>query len=249
MGRVLGWVVRWRLWLLVGALVASAAFEVGRRVLGHDFGWVVSLVLQVLLPFGLLLVASLTVRDHHPAVLVARAEVPALEVPPNPGMVLLAVAYTLGVHATGALAWDLLMDGDIWWPVGLVTVWLALLALVWRAALGRFGVRLYSEGIVSRELLGSVFIPWEALGGPRPAFAYTPEQVTLTVAEPGRIRKRGLRLGDPAMLPAAGVSAELLARAIHEYANRPELRSAIGTAEELARFQGIPQIAELTARH
>jgi hypothetical protein len=47
-------------------------------------------------------------------------------------------------------------------------------------------------------------------------------------------------------LPTGSVKAELLARAIHEYANRPELRTAIGSETELARFLGIPQIIALT---
>lgn len=237
MDGVLGWVVRWRVAVLVAALVSS--FVVG--VAGLDGHWLVSLVWRILLPFGLLLYSSMIARTHHPAVLVARPPVPALEVPPNPWMVLGAAGYTL---LSARLIGEAFLDDGF--SVG-IAVFAGLCTIAfWTAALGRFGVRLYPEGIASREVFGSVFVPWEALGGPRPAFAYHVQQVTLTVADPARIRRRGLRFGDPAKLSAAGVSAELLARAIHEYANRPELRPAIGTEEELARFQRIPQIAELT---
>ncbi|HWS39118.1 MAG TPA: hypothetical protein VN408_41045 [Actinoplanes sp.] len=249
MDGVLGWVVRWRVPLLVGTLLIFGGFEVGRQIAGYHPGWPVTLVLNLVLPGSLILWSASIARGYHPAVLVARPVVPALEVPPNPVMVLAAVGYTMfGTRLLGGLARDLMVGDGAWgFSVGIVVFWGLFLSAFWASALGRFGVRLYPEGIVSREVLGSVFVPWEALGGPRPAFAYDAQQVTLTVADPARVRKRGLRFGEPARVPAAGVSAELLARTIHEYSNRPELRAAIGTEEELARFRGIPQIAELTA--
>lgn len=251
MERVLGWVVRWRVPLLTGTLLVFGGFEVWRQIAGYHPGWPVTLVLNVVLPGFLILWSASVARGYHPAVLVARPAVPALEVAPNPVMVLAAAGYTMfGTRLLGGLARDLTEGDDaaLMFSAGIVVFWGLCLSAFWLSALGRFGVRLYPEGIVNREVFGSVFVPWEALGGPRPAFAHDAQQVTLTVADPRRIRirRRGLRFGDPARLPAAGVSAELLARAIHEYANRPELRAAIGTEAELARFQDIPQIAELS---
>lgn len=249
MDGMLGWVVRWRLPLLAGTLLVFGGFEVCRQIVGYHPGWTVSLVLHVLLPAALLGWSATVARKHHPAVLVARPAVPALEATPNPWMVIAAIGYTMfGTRLFGSLTRDLMAGEDMLFSAGTMVFWALCTAAFWSSALGRFGVRLRPEGIASREVFGSVFVPWEALGGPRPAFAYDAQQVTLTVTEPGRIRKRGLRFGDPARLPAAGVNAELLARAIHEYTHRPDLRAAIGTESELARFQSIPQIAELAVQ-
>ncbi|GAA1621792.1 hypothetical protein [Actinoplanes couchii] len=249
MNGVLAWVVRWRLAVLGGSLAGAVAYEVGQRLTDYDPGLLAGLVMQVVLPFGLVFAAAVSGRQHHPAVLVARPAVPALDVPVNPWMVLGAAGYTiLGARTLGNLTRDLLDDGGVWLWAGFAGFWLLLLAGFWAAALGRFGVRLTPEGIVDRQVLGSLFIPWGALSGPVPAFAFDAHQVTLVVEDTGRIGRRGVRAGDPAVLPATGVNAELLARAIHEYVNRPELRPAIGTEAELARFRSIPQITELTAQ-
>jgi hypothetical protein len=113
---------------------------------------------------------------------------------------------------------------------------------------GRFGVRLSPEGIVGRQIPGSLFVPWEALATPCSAYAHDAHQVTLYLARPELVRRRGLRFGGPALLPAAGVDAELLARAIQEYSNRADTRSAIGSEPELDRLQAIPQITDLAGQ-
>ncbi len=244
---VLGWVVRWRVAILAVTLVVSAGFEIWRQSSVVDLPWFVDLVVRLVLPFGLILWMISINRSHHPAVLLTRPTVPALEVPPNPGMIIGAAGYTvLGARTIGMAIRDLNAGTDLVFSVIYLAFFLLALVMFWASALGRAGIRLYPEGIVNRQLLGSVFIPWDSLGGPVPAFAYRPDRVTLKLDGP--VRKQGFALGDPTVLSALGVSAELLARAIHEYANRPDLRPHIGTEEETERFHAIPQIAELTTR-
>jgi hypothetical protein len=145
----------------------------------------------------------------------------------------------------GSLIRDLAAGEDLWFGIVFGAVWIGVLAPHWAAALGRFGVRLRPDGIVDRQVFGSLFVPWTALATPYPAVNYDPRQVTLFLAHPERTRRRGFRHGGRELLPAAGVNAELLARAIHEYTNRPELRAAIGSEAELTRFLAIPQLVTL----
>ncbi|GGN62072.1 hypothetical protein GCM10010112_19880 [Actinoplanes lobatus] len=118
-----------------------------------------------------------------------------------------------------------------------------LLSVAWIAALRGIGVRLRPDGIEDRQAFGSIFVPWEALGAP-PAILDTwwgsilrgERQVNLVLTDPALVRKRGLRYGPLNSLTTIGVDPGFLAGVIGEYADRPDLRSAIGVPEELARF-------------
>jgi hypothetical protein len=193
---------------------------------------------------------AVSARSYHPAKLAARPAVPAFDVPANPGVILGATGYTfLGVTALGILTSDIeAATTDVWFSASIAALWAGLLAAFWSSALGRSGVRLTPDGIVDRQVFGSLFVPWDALATPLSAYPHDAQQVTLYLAHPELIRRRGLRLGSPTMLPAAGVDAELLARVIHEYSNRPDIRSAMGSEAELHRLRTIPQIADLADR-
>lgn len=137
---------------------------------------------------------------------------------------------------------------DPWFSVSFAVPFAGMLAAFWWSALGRFGVRLSPDGIVDRQVFGSLFVPWDALATPCSAYPHDAHQVTLYLAHPELGRRRGRWIGGPASLPAAGVDAELLARAIHEYSNRADLRSSIGSEAELDRIKAIPQINDLEYR-
>ncbi|MEU8662836.1 hypothetical protein, partial [Actinoplanes philippinensis] len=182
--------------------------------------------------------------------LLARPEVPAFDVPANPGAVLAAMGFTFFAFSLlGGLVRDISAHEGAWWISALLAVLLTgQLAAFWSWALGRFGARLTPAGIESRELFGFWFIPWDALATPLSAYPRDAQQVILHLAHPDLIRGRGIRHSSPARLPAAGVDAELLARVIHEYANRADLRPAIGSTAELERFLVIHQIDDLASR-
>jgi hypothetical protein len=84
---------------------------------------------------------------------------------------------------------------------------------------------------------GRLFVPWEALATPDPAYRCDAHRVTLRFGRPDLVRKRGFRSIGRTVLPAAGVDADLLTHAINEYANHPEARSAIGSAAALTQLQ------------
>jgi hypothetical protein len=243
---ILGWVARRRVVVLTAAVVIAVVLRVLLQTTENDHAWRLILAVGFLLPMALVLWSAVCARSFHPARLVARPEVPAFDVPANPAVVLGVAGLTIFVAAqlTG-LVWDIAEDPELWFAAGPAVLHVGLLAVFWRSALGRFGVRLSPDGIVDRQVFGSLFVPWDALDTPYSAYAHDARQVTLYLAHPKLVRRRGLRPGGATSLPAAGVNAELLARAIHEYSNRADLRSAIGSEAELDRFQAIPQIIDL----
>ena len=247
---LLGWVARRRVGVLILSLVTTVVLQVLVQILENDHAWEISLSVNILLPFALLLASAVSTRCYHPAKLAARPAVPAFDVPVSPGVVLGAAGYTLlGVTALGMLTSDIeAATTDVWFSASIAALWAGLLAAFWSCALGPFGVRLTPDGIVERQVFGSLFVPWDALATPLSAYPHDAQEVALYLAQPELVRRRGLRLGSPALLPAAGVDAELLARAIHEYSNRADLRSAMGSEAELDRLRTIPQIANLANR-
>jgi hypothetical protein len=242
----LEWAARRRVAVLIAVVPATVVLQVLLQRLEDKYAWRVVLALSTLLPLVLLLGSAFAARKFHPARLVARPGVPAFDIPANPGAVLGAAGYTfLGAQVVGMLLNGVVTDEDLWIGAGPVLIWAGLLVAFWISAFGRFGVRLLPHGVLDRQVLGSLFVPWEALAVPYPAYPYDAQRITLFLANPELVHRRGLRVGGPASLPAVGVDAELLARAIHEYANRPDLRPAIGSEAELARFRAIPQIVGL----
>jgi hypothetical protein len=231
----LGWVVRRRVAVLVAAALTAVALQVLLQATGNLGDLRLSLLagLPVLV---LVLGTALAAHRFHPARLVARPEVSALDVPVSPGKVFGAAAYTLAVSpALGMMVRDIAAAENLWYFSAAVGLLLAgMLARFWRAALGQFGVRLSPDGIVGRQVSRSLFVPWEALAAPRAASPRGTQQVTLHLARPELVRQRGLRHASRTMLPAVGVDAELLASTINEYANRADLRPVIGSAPTLS---------------
>ncbi|MBW6433551.1 hypothetical protein KZ829_07310 [Actinoplanes hulinensis] len=237
--------VRWRAAVLLAALLAAVAGDVALARIGPGLGWILGFGGLGLVP---LLAAIAVLRSHHPAILVARPGVPAFDVPVSPGMVLVAVGWTLlgGRNLSGMVRDLIAYPGEVWFMAVFALLWAAMLGAVWVMVLRGAGVRLRPDGIEEHQLFGSILVPWSAFETPRAALPRGEQQVTLFLADPGAVRRRGLRSRKAATLPAIGIDAEFLARAVHEYANRPDLRPAIGSPEELARFLAIPQIARLS---
>lgn len=246
--QILGWVARLRVALLTMALLTAVALQVLLRNTGSDFG--LRLAAGIVPPVAFILCSAVAARFFHPAKLVARPEVPAFDVPANPTVVLASIGYTFfAVLMVSGLVRDIAADEELWWLAAILAILVAgQLAAFWSSALGRFGARLSPDGIEFRELFGSRFTPWDALATPLAAYPHDAQQVTLHLAHPELVRRRGLRHTSPTSLPAAGVNAEFLARAVHEYANRADLRPAIGSTAELDRFLAIPQIDDVATR-
>ncbi|GAA0419608.1 hypothetical protein Aca07nite_12890 [Actinoplanes capillaceus] len=231
--------------MLLAALLVAVAGDVAVARTGAGLGWMLAFSGLALVP---LLSAIPVIRTCRPATLVARPGVPAFDVPVSPGVVLLAAGVTLvvGRNLSGIVRDQLAYPSDAWFTAGFGLLWAAMLGAVWTRALRGAGLRLRPDGIEEHQFFGSILVPWSALETPRSALPLGEHQIALFLADPGAVRRRGLRSRNVTTLPAIGVDAEFLARAVHEYANRPDLRPAIGSPEELARFLAIPQIARLS---
>ncbi|MEV4283829.1 hypothetical protein [Actinoplanes xinjiangensis] len=233
----LGWVARRRVAVLTVTLLAAIVLQVLLKVTDSDRIWELILGVNGLLQIVFLLWWAVSARSVRPAPLVARPEVPSFDVPTAPSAVLGAVFSTfVGANSLGMLLRDMEAGTGLWVSASFVLLWAGLLALYWRLALGRFGVRLGRDGISDRQALGSQFVPWDALAAPCSAITDDPHEVSLLLTHPELVRRRGLRLGKASSLPAAGGNAEFLARAINEYANHVVLRPGIGSKAELTRL-------------
>jgi hypothetical protein len=84
---------------------------------------------------------------------------------------------------------------DPWWLDILISaLWLLVLTALVRAAWAGFGVRLHPDGVVdrSRSLIGSLFVPWEALAAQIPPVSSRRAVVTLAYRDPRLVRGFGL---------------------------------------------------------
>jgi hypothetical protein len=236
------WVARRRLAVLAVSLSAAVILQILRQTAGDGHSLRLNLTISVLPVILLVLCAAVAARVFHPAKLIARPEIPAFDVPVNPAVVLGAASYNFfAVFLLSGTLHGLVTGLDFVFAAPVVLIIGGQLAALWWAALGRYGVRIAPDGIIDRQVYARMFVPWDALAAPDPAYSRDSHQVILRVGRPGLVRRRGLRIGGRALLPAAGVSAELLTRAINEYANHPEARSAIGSEVALTHLQVIPQ--------
>lgn len=237
-------VARRRVPVLAGALLVAVALGLllESDAIRDDL-WLTT-ALRTLPVIAIFVCAIYSARTHHPARLIARPDVPAFDVPVDPGKVLTAAGFAL--YTVPFLVGLVSDPGDVWIAVIFMPLIAAPLAANAKVALARSGVRLTPDGIEDRGVFGTLFVPWDALAVPRAALPRGTQHVVLHLARPDLVRKRGYRPDGPRLLPAMGVNTEFLARAIHEYANRPDLRPTIGSTAALTQFQAIPQVAALT---
>jgi hypothetical protein len=103
---------------------------------------------------------------------------------------------------------------------------LLVLPLQWYGVLGPFGVFLRPDGLLDRQPLGTIFVPWQAGVSAKP----TSYGVKLTFARADLVVRRGFR---PGTAVRTGADRGFTAWAINLYALRPDLRPTIGTDEGL----------------
>jgi hypothetical protein len=222
-------VVRYRLVFLVGVLVAAVLLG----VLWQMEITVVSPVCEALLGLlwvGLAGAGIAALNARRPATFLVRAG--AFTTPPSVGSILATGTVTVMPVALAALAVDQDRRGFGFdrIQIGVVVLLVLLLALRWYSVLGSFGMFLRPDGVLDRQPLGSVFVPWEA----GPAAKPTNYGVRLRVARPDRLVRRGLR---PGLDLGTGADRGFTAWAINLYATRPDDRPAIGTDDELLRLK------------
>ncbi|GAA3757948.1 hypothetical protein [Micromonospora maritima] len=220
--------------LVVGLLVAA-----GNAVaMGYAPDLARALLLPVLALALTALILAIVTLGNRPAALVALPR-PLSFSPPVAGWRVLLALGLLGQASTTVGAYLRSAEAGIDTTIDAVlgVLWLALIALVVRAAVRGHDVRLDPEGLHVTGLLGSRTVPWAA--GPA---AEAPGddgrssiRLPLTVARPELVRRHGLVVGRP-RLPTDGVDARFLAAVISHYVAHPQHRSAIGTPEEYRRL-------------
>jgi len=187
---------------------------------------------------GITLVAGLLAWQaglrFRPAALVRRGNPPSFEAPTSPVPVLAFTALLPFVTEQVSTTVDRVAKQiDPWW-LDILTSALSVLALtvLVRAVWTGFGVRLRPDGLVDRRPARSLFVPWESFAAitiPPPSSRRA--VVTLAYNDPSLVRGAGRKV-----ITAMNVDSRFLARAIQEYVNHPEHRSAIGTPAELQRL-------------
>lgn len=222
-------VVRHRLVFLVGVLVTAVALG----VLWQMAITVVSAVCEALLGVlwvGLAVATLVAVNARQPTTFLVRAG--AFTTPPSVSVMLSAGMSTVMPVALAALTLDERRRGFGFdgFQIGCVVLLLVLLPLRWYGVLGPFGMFLRPDGVLDRQPLGSVFVPWEAGLSAKP----TNYGVKLRLARPDRVVRRGIRRGTAI---ASGADRGFTAWAINLYANQPDDRPAIGTDDGLLRLK------------
>jgi hypothetical protein len=222
-------IISQRLVFLVGLLVTAVVLA----VLQQAHIMVVSPVCAALLFslwVGLPIAGLIALNARHPETFLVRDR--AFTTPPNANAVLSAGMGTVipvGL-ATLAINEARLSQGIDWFPVAVVVLTLLLLPLQWYSVLGPFGVFLRPGGVLDRQPLSSVFVPWEAAPAAKP----TSSGVKLRVAHPELVVRRGFR---PGTTIRTGADPGFTAAAINLYAARPDYREAIGTDDGLLRLK------------
>jgi hypothetical protein len=220
-------IIRYRLVFLVGVLVTAAALA-ALQPTDAAVGSEVGVVLLGLLWMGLALAGLIALNARHPETFLVRTG--AFTTPPSANAVLSAGAGTVAPVALAALAAGYTRHhGPDWFQIVVVALLLLLVPLQWYGVLGPFGLFLRPDGVLDRNPLGSIFIPWEA----GPAAAPTSSGVKLRLAHPDLVVRRGLR---PGTTIGTGADRGFTAWAINRYVAQPDDRPAIGTREGLAQL-------------
>jgi hypothetical protein len=227
-------IISHRLVFLVGVLVTSVVLA----VLQHAHIMIVSAVCAALfgiLWLGLLLGGLIALNAAHPATFLVRDG--AFTTPPSANAVLSAGVGTVIPVGLAALAVSGAhrSEGIDRFQIAVVVLLFLLLPVQWYSVLGPFGVFLRPDGVLDRQLLGSIFVPWEAV----PAAQPTSTGVKLRVEHPELVVRRGLR---PGATIRTGADRGFTAWAINLYAARPDYRPAIGTNDGLPNTGSAPKI-------
>lgn len=228
MQRMRGKIIRHRLRFLVGVLVTAIVLAV---LLQAEIP-VVSVIcaaLLGLLTVGFAVSSLVAYTACRPAVFLIREG--TFETPPTVATVLSSSMFTVLAVQPWAWAADNAHRGFGYdQPQIAVAVFMSfLLPVQWYSALGRFGLVLRPDGILDRQPLGSIFVPWEA----GPAAHPTRLGIKLRLTRPDMLVRRGLR---PGTNIATGADPDFTTWAINLYAARPDHRPTIGTHDGLRIF-------------
>jgi hypothetical protein len=232
MQRMLATVVRHRLPFLLAVLAAVVVLDV-LRLAGIPVVSTVSLVLLGVLWVGLALGSILVLNARQARTFQVRDG--AFTTPPPVSAVLTVGAFTA---MCAAIAGETIHEVRHGWGVDafqvtVVVLLAVLLPVQWWGVLGRFGLFLRPDGLLDRQPLGSLFVPWEAGAAAEP----TALGVKLRLAHPDLIVRRGWR---PGTTVRTGIDRGFTAWTVNLYAARPDFRPAIGTGEGLLRLDPTP---------
>jgi hypothetical protein len=155
----------------------------------------------------------------------------AFTAPPTLSAVLTVGAFTTMAVALACETVDEARRGSGADPfqIAVVVLLVVLLPVQWLSVLGPYGLSLRPDGLLDRQPLGSVFVPWEAGAAAEP----TTVGIRLRFARPDLIVRRGLRPGN---VVRAGIDRGFAAWAVNLYGVRPDFRPAIGTGEGLLQL-------------
>jgi hypothetical protein len=221
-------IIRHRLGFLVGVLVTAIVLAV---LLQADIP-VVSVVcaaLLALLTVGFAVSSIVAYTARRPTAFLIHEG--TFAAPPIVGAVLSSGMFTgLAVQSWTWVADHAHQDLGYNAPQVAAAVFISLLLPVqWYSTLGRFGLVLRPDGLLDRQPLGSIFVPWEA----GPAAHPTRLGVKLRLTRPDLVVRSGLR---PGTSIATGTDPGCTAWAINLYTARPDYRPTIGTHGGLRIF-------------
>jgi hypothetical protein len=221
--------------VISGVVVVAAGFAGAQLLAAPDTGvrYAVPALLSLLaLVSGVLAVVAMT-RPRPAAFVVEAAAFRTVSQPVHvinaaSNVLLSATIVTSRVVAPdrdGDPGWDLMSRTLDILAVVLAALSALLVAAVWRGS----GVWLRRDGLMERNPLGSVTVPWDALSpSSLPPTTPTATSLRLVYAKPELVRRRGLDI-NRRRIRTDTVNALFLVHTLHYYLTHPEQRQAIGT--------------------
>jgi hypothetical protein len=233
--------------LIAGALAIGVVLVAAKALLPTTHRWdLVTATTPLLVAAAALVGYALSLRRGAAAARFEVSEGVAFTAPANR-----AYGYSVAANVLLATVFDSFAIGA--WTVlsgRQVAVWLTVVSFVLsviiavaavRALGGRPGLDLTPHTLISRQLLGTVTVPWPALTAEAAAASlrYRVGQpwLVLVIDRPDLVRRRGLA-GKASNLSVMWLRVEpsFLADAVHFYAQHPERQASIGTRAEHDRL-------------
>jgi hypothetical protein len=222
-------IIQYRLVFLVGVLVTAVLLVLLVQAKIRVVSEVCAASLLILM-LSLLVASLAAINARHPATFLVREG--AFTTAPS-AYAVLSVAMLTALPLAGI---GLMIDegrpgfGPDRFAIGTLVLVLLLLPLHWYGTIGPFGVFLRPDGVLDRQLFGSIFVPWDA----GPAAEPTGFGVKLRVARPDLVVRHGWR---PGTTIRTGADRGFTAWALNLYTARPDYRATIGTDDGLRRLE------------
>lgn len=240
-----------------GRLVIGAALMVGVGVVWLWLAGPSSPALRLLpvwgypltLVWGLLTVLAVFRGRRRPAFVVdlrsARFRTPPHEAQTfgAVALIMMAVVSVVGTRADAGAPHHVAGTTDIV-TVLYAGIWVAAAGLVAVRTMLGLGVQLRPDGLVDRDVLGSLFVPWTALAPGHPgAVPSNVRRLMLAYVRPELVRQRGILVLGRQVLHTNNVDARFLSYAIRYYTDLLDQRSAIGTQAGYERLTAAYAVA------